>query len=63
MSGENLSRREIITGTGLLAAGAILGKFGSFVPNAEAKGGASEKWPYEKLDPERVAETAYNALF
>lgn len=63
MSGENLSRREIITGTGLLAAGAILGKFGSFVPNAEAKGGASEKWPYEKLDPERVAETAYNAWF
>lgn len=58
-----LSRREIIVGAGVLGAGALFAKLGNFVSTAEAKSGTSEKWPYEKLDLERVAETAYNAWF
>jgi hypothetical protein len=58
---EGLSRREIIKGTGLVAVGAVLGKLGGMVSNAEAK--AKDKWPYEKIDPEKAAEAAYQSWF
>lgn len=65
MDTKKHSRREVIVTTGLLAAGAVLGKMGSFVSKAEAKGGSTEKWPwpYEKLDPAKTAEIAYNEWY
>lgn len=62
---NNLSRREIIAGTGMLAIGAAIAKISGFVSNAEAKGGPTEKWPwpYEKLDPAKTAEVAYNEWY
>lgn len=62
---ENLSRRRLITGVGAFALGAVFTKFGSFVSKAEAKGGTTEKWPwpYEKLDPAKTAELAYNEWY
>jgi hypothetical protein len=60
---KDLSRRGCLVGAGMLGAGALLAKLGDFVSTAEAKGGASEKWHYEKLDMERVGETAYHAWF
>lgn len=61
----NLSRRSLITGAGAFAIGALLTKFGGVVSKAEAKGGATEKWPwpYEKLDPAKTAEIAYNEWY
>lgn len=58
---RNLSRREIILGAGMLGAGVLLSKFGGFVSDAEAKG--KWPWPYEKLDPEKTAEIAYNEWY
>lgn len=62
---NNLSRREIIAGAGMLAVGATLSKLGGLVSTAEAKGSAALKWPwpYEKLDPEKTAELAYNEWY
>ena len=58
---SSLSRREIIVGAGMLGAGALLAKLGDFVSTAEAKG--KWPWPYEKLDPEKTAELAYNEWY
>lgn len=58
---NNLSRREIIAGAGMLAIGAAIAKFGGFVSNAEAKD--KWPWPYEKLDPAKTAEIAYNEWY
>lgn len=58
-----LSRREIIVGAAVLGAGTLLANLSNFVSTADAKSEASEKWPYVKLDPEKAAETAYNAWF
>lgn len=60
---EQLSRREIIKGVGLLGVGAALAKLGGIVSNAEAKADKDGQWKYVKLDPEKVAEVAYNAWF
>lgn len=59
---KSLSRREIIVGSGIFGAGVLLSKFGHIVSTAEAKG-SGEKWPYEKIDPAKAAEIAYNAWF
>ncbi len=62
---EGLSRREIIKGVGLVGIGAAFAKIGGMVSKAEAKGGKHEKWPwpYEKLDPAKTAEIAYNEWY
>lgn len=62
---SSLSRRELVAGAGILAIGTAFAQLGGIISKAEAKGGATEKWPwpYEKLDPERAAETTYNAWF
>ncbi len=59
---KKLSRRELIVGAGIIGAGALIARLGGTISTAEAKA-ESEKWPYEKLDPKRVAETAYQAWF
>jgi len=60
-----LSRRQMIIGTGLLAAGTALNQFGWLLKSAEAKDGSTEKWPwpYVKLDPAKTAEIAYNEWY
>jgi len=63
---EKLSRRGILKGAAGAAgiAALTMGGLGLF-SKAEAKGGATEKWPwpYEKLDPEKTAELAYNEWY
>lgn len=64
--GEKLSRRGLIKGAAGAAGLAVLASGGlGLLSNAEAKGGPTEKWPwpYEKLDPEKTAELAYNEWF
>lgn len=66
----DVSRRGLLTGAGKLAVGAATiaavssGAVG-FLSKASAKGGPTEKWPwpYEKLDPEKTAELAYNEWY
>jgi len=60
-----LSRRNMLIGTGALAAGAALSQLGGLVGTAQATGGSTEKWPwpYVKLDPAKTAEIAYNEWY
>ncbi|MBU0675824.1 MAG: C-GCAxxG-C-C family protein [Proteobacteria bacterium] len=62
---NGLARRQVIIGTGAMAAGVALSHFGGMLRSAEAKGGPTEKWPwpYEKLDPAKTAEIAYNEWY
>ncbi len=59
------SRRKLLVGGGVLAAGAALAHFGGMVNSAHALGCATEKWPwpYVKLDPAATAEIAYNEWY
>jgi hypothetical protein len=63
---EKLSRRGILKGAAGAAgiAALTMGGLGLF-SNVEAKGGSTEKWPwpYEKLDPEKTAELAYDEWY
>ncbi len=61
-----LSRRGLIKGAAGAAGIATLALGGlGLLSKAEAKGGSTEKWPwpYEKLDPEKTAELAYNEWY
>lgn len=62
---EGMSRRQMMIGTGVLAAGTALAQFGGWLQPAEAKDGPTEKWPwpYEKLDPAETAEICYNEWY
>ena len=62
---KGISRRQVMIGTGVLAAGTALGQFGGLLHSAVAKDGLTEKWPwpYEKLDPAATAEIAYNEWY
>ncbi len=62
---DGLSRRQVVIGTGALAAGAALTQFSGMLKPAMAKGGPTEKWPwpYKKLDPAKTAEIAYHEWY
>ncbi|WP_417908896.1 C-GCAxxG-C-C family (seleno)protein [Candidatus Electronema sp. PJ] len=62
---EGVSRRQVLAGTGALAAGAILSHVGGLISPAVAKDGTTEQWPwpYEKLDPEKTAQLAYEEWY
>jgi hypothetical protein len=62
---EGVSRRQVLAGTGALAAGAALSHLGGLVSSASAKDGSTEKWPwpYEKLDPEKTAQLCYEEWY
>lgn len=62
---KSLSRRQMMIGTGVLAASTALTHFGGLLPSAAAKGGPTEKWPwpYVKLDPAKTAELCYNEWY
>jgi len=55
---KEVSRRELLVGAGVVALGSALMRFGSV---SEAKG----RWPlpYEKLDPNKTAELAYEEWY
>mgnify|MGYP001573069802 CR=1 FL=1 len=66
---KSLTRRSLLSGAGKIAVvgagiAAVSGGLNLF-SKAEAKGGSTEKWPwpYEKLDPEKTAELAYNEWY
>jgi hypothetical protein len=65
MDQKGLARRRMLITTGAVAAGAALTQLGGWLNSAEAKGGSTEKWPwpYEKLDPAKTAEIAYNEWY
>jgi len=65
MDKKGLSRRQMLIGTGMLAAGAAVTHVGGLLQAANAKDGLTEKWPwpYEKLDPAVTAEIAYNEWY
>ena len=65
MDKKGISRRQILIGTGVLAAGTAAVQFSGLLQSAAAKGGTTEKWPwpYEKLDPAKTAEIAYNEWY
>lgn len=61
---ESVSRRQILGAAGAVAAGVAVGRL--IAPGvALAKDGLTEKWPwpYEKLDPAKTAEIAYNEWY
>ncbi|PIP42883.1 MAG: chain A iron centre cytochrome C protein [Deltaproteobacteria bacterium CG_4_10_14_3_um_filter_60_8] len=62
---KGLSRRQVIAGAGVLAAGAAMARFATMPSIASASGGPTEKWPwpYVKLDPATTAELAYNEWY
>ena len=67
---EGISRRGLLKNAGKLAMGAsaaaaVASGGLAFLSKAEAKGGPTEKWPwpYEKLDPGKTAEIAYNEWY
>ncbi len=62
---QNVSRRSVLVGTGILAAGAALGSLGGMIRPAGATGSrmATWPWPYRKLDPAATAEIAYNEWY
>ncbi|XOF32178.1 MAG: twin-arginine translocation signal domain-containing protein [Candidatus Electrothrix sp. YB6] len=62
---SDVSRRQVLKGTGALAAGAALTHLGGLVKPAAATGGKTEKWPwpYTKLDPAETAEIAYQEWY
>ncbi len=71
LSNKKISRRELLVGAGFFGLGLFcnhlgkelgLGKFDLKVAIAEAKEMA-KKWPYVKLDPEKVGEIAYQNWF
>jgi len=62
---KGMSRRQMMIGTGALAAGTALAGLGGWVKNAQAAGGSTEKWPwpYVKLDPQETAEICYKEWY
>ena len=62
---HNISRRQVLKGTGAFAAGAALTYLGGLVEPAAATGGKTEQWPwpYTKLDPAETAEIAYKEWY
>jgi len=66
---SGISRRDLILGAGKVAIGAAgvaaVMPGGFLTRQAFAKDGSTEKWPwpYEKLDPEKTAELAYNEWY
>lgn len=65
MEGKGMSRRQVLIGTGALAAGTAVAHVTGLLRTAAAKDGKNEKWPwpYEKLDPQKTAEIAYNEWY
>lgn len=59
------TRRNILKGTGVLAAGAALTHFSGMFKAVEASSSKSEKWPwpYEKLDPQKTGDLAYEEWY
>lgn len=61
---KDISRRDLIKGVGLLTAGAMLSNVTGLISKAHAKVDPKKwPWPYEKLDPEKTAEIAYNEWY
>ena len=50
MESWGVSRRQMMIGTGALAAGATMAHFGGLLKSAQAKGGPTEKWPWRYED-------------
>lgn len=62
----DLSRREMLIGAGTLMAGAAVSQLGLVTPAQAARTNGSGEiwpWPYEKVDPAQVGETAYHAWY
>lgn len=63
-NGTNFSRRNVLVGGGALAAGLLLTKAGGLLSTAQAETLAKTwPWPYEKLDPAKTAELAYEEWY
>ncbi len=64
-SEQSVSRRQVLLGTGMLAAGAALGSIGGMIRPAHAAEASMSRWPwpYKKLDPAKTAEIAYNEWY
>lgn len=57
----DVPRRNLLIGGGALAAGMLLTKAAGMLGTAEANApGKAWPWPYEKVDPDRAAESAYH---
>lgn len=57
---EAISRRQLITGAGKLAAGAaVVGACGSSLISTASASTDTYPWPYKKLDPAKTAAIAY----
>jgi hypothetical protein len=59
---KGLSRREMMIGTGVLAASTAVAQFGGLVKDADASA-TKWPWPYKKLDPKKTAELCYNEWY
>lgn len=61
---SKVSRRELIAGVGTFALGAAVMQLGGVISKTEAAVDPKKwPWPYEKLDPAKTAELAYNEWY
>ncbi len=60
-----ITRRGMLIGIGAAGIAAFAAGAPTLVSKAEALGGPTEKWPwpYEKLDPQKTADIAYNEWY
>jgi hypothetical protein len=62
LDNKDLSRRQLLSGAGKVAAGLAVVSAGGLgiVSGADAAKGAAYPWPYKKLDPKHVGHLAYD---
>lgn len=62
---RGMSRRQILAASGALVAGVTMAHFSGLMTPARATGGTTEQWPwpYEKLDPAKTAQIAYEEWY
>lgn len=55
----SLSRRQLLSGAGKMAVGAVVVTAGGLSLLPGAKASAQYPWPYKKVDPQKAADIAY----
>lgn len=62
---KGVTRRQVLIGTGAIAATAAVSHLGGMLDSANASEVDAKKWPwpYTKLDPAETAELAYNEWY
>ncbi len=65
MKDQIVSRRQFLTGSGLVVAATTVGVAGVGIATLPLRPLAATPipWPYKEIDPEKAAQIAYDAYF